>query len=72
MRTPGMTDTPLLAGVGAGHDKGPEYLEKWRSNVPLGRLAQPEEMADVICFLLSEESSYMSGQAVRVGGGEGD
>jgi 3-oxoacyl-[acyl-carrier protein] reductase len=37
--------------------------------VPLGRLADPREVADVIAFLLSDSSSYMTGQSVNVTGG---
>jgi 3-oxoacyl-[acyl-carrier protein] reductase len=36
---------------------------------PLGRIGQPEEMASVIRFLLSEESSFMTGQSVVAAGG---
>lgn len=37
--------------------------------VPLGRLADPREVAEVIAFLLSDSSSYMTGQSVNVTGG---
>jgi NAD(P)-dependent dehydrogenase (short-subunit alcohol dehydrogenase family) len=38
--------------------------------IPLGRLAEPEEMAQVALFLLSDRASYVSGQAVVVDGGQ--
>ncbi|MGI9433264.1 MAG: SDR family oxidoreductase [Geminicoccaceae bacterium] len=36
---------------------------------PLGRSARPEEIANVISFLLSDQSSFMTGEVVRVDGG---
>jgi NAD(P)-dependent dehydrogenase (short-subunit alcohol dehydrogenase family) len=44
-------------------------LEKLAEANPLGRLAQPEEVAKVICFLASEEASYINGAVVDVNGG---
>jgi NAD(P)-dependent dehydrogenase (short-subunit alcohol dehydrogenase family) len=38
-------------------------------NVPLGRDAKPEEVAEVIVWLLGEESSYVTGSTYRVDGG---
>jgi NAD(P)-dependent dehydrogenase (short-subunit alcohol dehydrogenase family) len=37
--------------------------------IPLGRMGEPEDVAGVICFLLSEDASYMTGQAINVTGG---
>ena len=40
------------------------------ANIPLGRLAEPEEIAQVAMFLLSDLASYVNGQAVDVDGGQ--
>ncbi|MDE0553327.1 MAG: SDR family NAD(P)-dependent oxidoreductase [Candidatus Poribacteria bacterium] len=60
---PGAIATDMLNEV------SPEMKETLRSTTPLGRLGEPEEMADVIVFLLSEESSYMTGSTVIASGG---
>jgi NAD(P)-dependent dehydrogenase (short-subunit alcohol dehydrogenase family) len=46
-----------------------ERLARLVPNVPIGRVAAPEEIARVILFLLSDESSYMAGANVTVSGG---
>ena len=60
---PGAIATDMLGEV------SPEMAEQLRSTTPLGRFGEPEEMADVIVFLLSEESSYMTGSTVIASGG---
>src|SRR5256885_8556397 len=47
----------------------PEYRSKALEQIPLGRFAKPEEMAEVALFLLSDKSSYISGQVIQVDGG---
>lgn len=47
----------------------PERLAALEASTPIGRMAEPEEVAAVICFLASEASRYMVGQAVDVNGG---
>jgi NAD(P)-dependent dehydrogenase (short-subunit alcohol dehydrogenase family) len=42
--------------------------ERWMSQVPLGRIARPEEVADVIVFLASARASFVSGTVVQVDG----
>ena len=46
-----------------------EFLKRRAAAVPLGRLAEPEEIADVIVFLVSPGGSYITGQTVTVDGG---
>jgi NAD(P)-dependent dehydrogenase (short-subunit alcohol dehydrogenase family) len=47
-------------------------LDELRSRgkrIPLGRIGQPEDIAKVVCFLLSDDAAYMTGQSVPVNGG---
>ncbi|MCR2820652.1 elongation factor P 5-aminopentanone reductase [Lederbergia panacisoli] len=46
-----------------------EELDMLEQEIPVGRLAEPEEISDVISFLLSKESSYITGQVIGVNGG---
>jgi NAD(P)-dependent dehydrogenase (short-subunit alcohol dehydrogenase family) len=62
---PGGVDTPMSAGAFAG----PEAQERAKRSIPIGRYAQPEELADVVAFLLSDEARYVTGQTVPVEGG---
>jgi 3-oxoacyl-[acyl-carrier protein] reductase len=51
--------------------EGPEKLkEELELHVPMGRLGQPEEIAQVITFLLSSESSFITGSTITVDGGQ--
>ena len=44
-------------------------LDNIRSQIPVGRLGKPEEIARVVCFLASDDSSYITGQIWAVNGG---
>ena len=46
-----------------------DVLEKMVSAIPLGRMGTPEEIANVVWFLLTPLSSYITGHVVVVGGG---
>jgi len=53
---------------------GEQFLteREWREfalKVPLGRIGEPEEVAALIAFLVSTESSYITGQMIHVNGG---
>ncbi|MDX2604279.1 SDR family oxidoreductase [Streptomyces caniscabiei] len=65
---PGTTDTP---GIGSGVDEATKraFMERLSSEVPLGRWGRPQEQADAILFLASEQSSYITGFELVVDGG---
>jgi NAD(P)-dependent dehydrogenase (short-subunit alcohol dehydrogenase family) len=62
---PGGVDTPMTAGTW----DLPEAQERIRRHVPLQRVAQPEEIASVAAFLLSDAASHLTGQTIAVDGG---
>ena len=62
---PGPIDTPLLAELLSD----PERRARRLVHIPMGRLGQPAELARAALFLASEESSFMTGQALVVDGG---
>jgi 3-oxoacyl-[acyl-carrier protein] reductase len=70
--TPGPTATEAWLGDGGlAEQQGErdEVLAKVGAGRPLGRLAQPKEVAAVIVFLLSEQASYVTGAAWSADGG---
>ena len=67
---PGPVRTPMLAGFMAkAPDAATDVADLYASRVPLGRVAEPAEIAAVILFLASDESSYVTGVAMPVDGG---
>ncbi|HUF04653.1 MAG TPA: 3-oxoacyl-[acyl-carrier-protein] reductase [Aridibacter sp.] len=48
-----------------------EFREKILANIPLGRFAEPNEIAEIICFLLSDSAKYITGQVIQADGGLG-
>lgn len=47
----------------------PALLEKWNDAIPLGRPGEPEEVGEVVAWLCSDESSYVTGAVIPVDGG---
>lgn len=60
---PGFIETEMT------HVLDEKTKEMFLKNIPLGRLARAEEVADVVTFLASEQSSYVTGQVISVCGG---
>ena len=63
--SPGGVDTPMMVD-----DQTPEALAKFVSMIPLGRLANPEELVGAVLFLASDASSYVTGTVMNVSGGQ--
>lgn len=71
---PTYVDTQLLdyaaSEIGKIESRSAEEVKaQWASDVSLGRLATPEDIAKVVLFLTSDDSSFISGQAINVTGG---
>lgn len=62
---PGIVNTPMLASAYAG----PEVSSVTEEHVPIGRIANPEEIAQSVLFIASDEASYMVGSLIQVDGG---
>jgi 3-oxoacyl-[acyl-carrier protein] reductase len=60
---PGGVDTPMLA------QNSPEQKAKLAAATPLGRMAMPDEIAAIVCFLASEQAGFITGAVLPVNGG---
>ncbi|ETN47041.1 uncharacterized protein HMPREF1541_01231 [Cyphellophora europaea CBS 101466] len=67
---PAVGETAMLPKVLGGHDT-PEGRKKVLGTVPLGRVCQPEDVANMVCYLASDEANYITGAAFDVDGGRG-
>ena len=60
---PGVIHTTMIGDI------RPEVMEGYMKQIPIGRLGKPEDVANAVLFLASEESSYITGQVLPVTGG---
>lgn len=61
---PGMVNTRIHEDAG-----DPQRLARLAPRIPLGRAGEPDEIANAIAWLLSDEASYVTGTTIRVAGG---
>lgn len=66
---PGTIMTPMNERIFEATEDKEALITTWNKLHPLGRFGQPEEVANVILFLASDESSFVTGAIVRVDGG---
>ena len=62
---PGSMDTEMVRELAT-----PDHVEAERSAIPLGRLGTPQDEANLVAFLASEESSYITGATIDINGGD--
>jgi len=62
---PGAIDTPMAAAT----KQDPKTLEQSLARIPLHRMGQPEEVSNLVLFLASDESSYITGSTIVIDGG---
>lgn len=67
--TPGPTDTPGLSGLATDEEAAAQFRRNLAAQVPLGRIARPEEIAAAVVFLASDQSSFVTGSSLYVDGG---
>lgn len=66
---PGPIDTPLLRSRGTAAE-WQDRVRDYEARLPMQRLGQPEDVASVVDFLLSDKSSYITGQLLQPNGGQ--
>jgi 2-hydroxycyclohexanecarboxyl-CoA dehydrogenase len=66
---PGPTDTALFQDFAGEGERGEKLRAALARSIPFGRLGQPEDLAGAICFLISADAAFITGQVLSVSGG---
>lgn len=67
--SPGPVDTPILAKLGITESARPDFDRSMAAAIPLGRLGQPNDLAQAALFLASDDSVFVTGVNLNVDGG---
>jgi NAD(P)-dependent dehydrogenase (short-subunit alcohol dehydrogenase family) len=60
---------PAPTSTARNREYDPGYDEKWGRVIPLGRVGQPEDLVGPVCFLISDQSRFLTGEVLHVDGG---
>lgn len=69
---PFMTEAEARYFSEEGHKKGisaEQAATEWLTDIPMGRIGDPQEFGDVVCFIASERASYLTGTLIQIDGG---
>lgn len=69
---PGPIETPIMGRLGLSKEAADEFVHGILAMVPMKRFGKPEEVASVVAFLASQDSSYITGVEINVDGGMGE
>jgi len=67
--SPGPVDTPILAKLGITESERPDFDKSMAAAIPLGRLGQPNDLAQAALYLASDDSVFVTGVNLKVDGG---
>jgi len=67
---PGIIQTPLSSGQSVDEAEAEAFFEKFRKRIPLRRIGQPEDVADAVLFLASEDARHVTGTTLLIDGGQ--
>lgn len=68
--SPGPIDTPGIAGLAQNKEQLDQLKKSIITTIPMGRMGSPDEVAKVVAFLASDESSFITGTELSVDGGQ--
>lgn len=66
---PGVTNTPLIKEITATNPLASRGIASLERSIPLGRIGQPEDIANAVAYLASAGAAYVTGQTLSVSGG---
>ena len=67
--SPGPIETPAINGLAEDEEQAKQFKDAFVSQIPLGRIGQPEEVASTVAFLASGDSSFINGSEIFTDGG---